>query len=78
MSDTVVHNIKISYDESDERVRRFVGHLKSVGMKEEMRKYHDEALGSSDKKIHLTDDAGNEFTLSCPDMHICNLKTRGM
>ena len=78
MSDTVVHNIKIAYDESDERVRNFIAYLKSIKMRDEIRKYHDEALRGVDKKINIVDDEGNEFTLTCADLHLCTLRLRGM
>jgi len=78
MSDTVVHNIKISYDESDERVRKFVTYLKSASMKEAMKSYYNQSQASSDKKININDEDGNEFTLACNENHICTLRLRGM
>jgi len=78
MSDTTIHNIHVSYDESHERVKNFVKYLKAEERKEEMRAYYEEANHSEDNKIHLNDKLGNEFTLECIDEHRCNLKLRGM
>ncbi|MEK7572596.1 MAG: hypothetical protein AAB493_01935 [Patescibacteria group bacterium] len=78
MSDTTIHNIHISYDESHERVKDFVKYLKAEERKEEMKAYYEEAIHSEDNKIHLNDKLGNEFTLECTNEHRCNLKLRGM
>ena len=78
MSDTIIHNINISYDESHERVRSFVKYLKADERKQEMKDYYDEAQNASDKKIHINDENGNEFTLICDDNHNCTLRLRGM
>ena len=78
MSDTTIHNIHISYDESHGRVRDFVKYLKAEERKEEMKAYYEEACHSEDNKIHLNDKLGNEFTLECSDEHRCSLKLRGM
>ena len=78
MSDIIVHNIRISYDESHERVRDFVKYLEGDEMKEEMKAYYDETQQSEDNKIHLSDKMGNEFTLICGDNHNCTLRLRGM
>jgi hypothetical protein len=78
MSDTVIHNIKVAYDESRAEVRNFANHLKNDKRREEMKIYHDEARHSPDNKINLDDEYGNEFTLICEQEHICSLKLRGM
>lgn len=78
MSDTVVHNIKLSYDESDDRVRAYVSYLRGASAAENLKKYHDEALKSTEHKIYLSDENGNEFTFTCDQVHICHLRTRGM
>ena len=77
MSDLTIHNIKISYDESDERVRNFMKYLKSEERKEEMNTYYKQALDSADGKIYISDKNNNEFTLICSNNHICNLRLRG-
>ncbi len=73
-----MHNIRVSYDESHERVRDFVKYLQASERKEELKAYYEEAKRSSDRKIHLNDKFGNEFTLECTGEHICNLRLRGM
>ncbi|MEI7810458.1 MAG: hypothetical protein WCI41_02795 [bacterium] len=78
MTDVVFHNIRVSYDESHERVRNFVTYLKDLKRKEEMTAYYDEARGHSDGKIHIDDGKGNEFTLVCRSGHNCELRLRGM
>ena len=79
MTDTVIHNTRVSYDEDDERVRAFVKHLKNIEMKEEFRNSYEKARhGSEDKRVYLSDSLGNEFTLECEGEHICNLRLRGM
>ena len=78
MSDLVIHNINVSYDESHDRVRDFVKYLKDDDRREEMKAYYDEAHHSHDGKIHLNDKHGNEFTLECDGEHHCNLHLRGM
>lgn len=79
MSDTTIHNIHISYDESHERVKNFVDYLKDEERKDEMKSYYEEAHNhSKDNKIHLNDKFGNEFTLECGGEHSCQLRLRGM
>jgi hypothetical protein len=78
MSDTTIHNLNVSYDESHGRVRDFVEYLKSDNRKEEMRGFYEETKKSSDHKIHLNDKHGNEFTLECSSDHNCKLRLRGM
>ena len=79
MSDIIIHNIRISYDESHERVRNFVKYLQNSERKEEIKAYYEEARHhSKDNKIHLNDKFGNEFTLECNGEHICYLRLRGM
>lgn len=77
MSDIVVHNVKVSYDESHQRVRDFVKYLQGEDKKEEMKAYYNEARHSKDNKIHLNDKMGNEFTMICDDNHNCDLRLRG-
>jgi hypothetical protein len=76
MSDTFIHNIRISYDESDERVRDFVGYLKDEKRKEEMKKYYGEARQNN--KIYINDSFNNEFTLTYVGNYNCSLGLRGM
>ncbi|MEI6581164.1 MAG: hypothetical protein WCO07_03275 [bacterium] len=78
MSDTVIHNINISYDESHEEVRDFVNYLKSDKRKDEVKAYYEEARHSPGNKIHLSDKFDNEFTLICEHEHVCYLRLRGM
>jgi hypothetical protein len=79
MSDIIIHNINISYDESHERVRDFVKYLQNEERREEVKAYYDEAYHrSKDNKIHLNDKFGNEFTLECTNEHNCHLGLRGM
>ena len=78
MSDLVIHNINVSYDESHERVRDFVKYLQADERREEVKAYYDEAKRSADNKIHLNDKQGNEFTLICTSEHNCTLRLRGM
>lgn len=78
MSDTVVHNLRVSFDETDERVRDFVKYLKSEKGKEEMIKYYTQASSSSDKKTYINDLEGNEFTLIHNGGYNCLLVLRGM
>ena len=78
MSDTVIHNINVSYDESHERVKSFVKYLKDEDRKEEMKAYFNQAKHNSDGKMHLADKDGNEFTLVCTEGYNCTLRLRGM
>ena len=78
MSDLIIHNINVSYDESHDRIRNFVKYLKDEERREEMKAYFDEAKHSSDGKIHLNDKHGNEFTLICNNGYNCTLRLRGM
>ena len=78
MSDIIIHNINISYDESHDRVREFVKYLQDEKRKDEMKAYYDEAKRDSKNKIHLSDKLGNEFTLECTGEHNCHLGLRGM
>jgi|WetSurMetagenome_2_1015567.scaffolds.fasta_scaffold1432268_1 hypothetical protein len=79
MSDAIIHNIRISYDDSHDRVREFVKYLQDDKRREEVKAYYEEAYHhSKDNKIHLNDKFGNEFTLECPGEHICHLGLRGM
>ncbi|KKQ87945.1 MAG: hypothetical protein UT09_C0007G0028 [Parcubacteria group bacterium GW2011_GWF2_38_8] len=78
MSDIVIHNIRVSYDESHERVRNFVEYLKNPDRKEELKAYYDETKSSGDHKIHLNDKNDNEFTLICDSNHNCTLRLRGI
>ena len=65
MSDTIIHRIIISYDESSKEVRDFVVYLKSDKRTNEMKVYYEEARKSKDYKVYLSDKFGNEFTLIC-------------
>lgn len=78
MTDITMHNIRISYDESHERVRNFINYLKDEDRKEELKAYYEEAHHSVDNKIHLNDKEGNEFTLESVGEHLCTLRLRGM
>ena len=70
--------MRISYDESHERVRNFVDYLKDEKRKEEIKAYYEETKHSKDNKIHLNDKFGNEFTLEKIGEHNCTLRLRGM
>ena len=78
MSDLVIHNINISYDESHERVRDFIKYLQDDSRKEELKAYFEEAKRNSDNKMHLSDKNGNEFTLVYNGVYNCTLRLRGM
>ncbi len=79
MSDITIHNIHISYDETDDRVRDFVKYLKGEGRREEFRAYYEKARSSGkDGQIYLSDQFSNEFSLECMGEHICRLGLRGM
>jgi hypothetical protein len=78
MSDLVIHNIKVDYDDLHQRVRDFVHYLQAEERREEMKAYYDEAHHSPDGKIHINDKHGNEFTLECDNEHHCTLRLRGM
>ena len=78
MTDIVFHNMRVSYDESHERVRDFVLYLKDEKRKEEMKAYFNEAKRSPDGKLHLADKDGNDFTLVCTEGYNCTLRLRGM
>ena len=78
MSDAIIHNIRISYDETDDRVRNFVKYLKNEDRKEEVKSYYESARNAgSDGQIYLSDKFGNEFSLECSGEHICHLNLRG-
>jgi glycosylphosphatidylinositol transamidase (GPIT) subunit GPI8 len=78
MSDLTIHNINISYDESDERVRNFIKYLRSESGKEETKASYQKAREDKDNKVYLSDKTGNEFTMICPSEHNCDLRLRGM
>lgn len=78
MSDTIIHNIKVSYDESHDRVKNFVEYLKNEKRREEMKAYYEEAKRSPHFKMHINDEHNNEFTLECEGDHRCDLRLRGM
>jgi len=78
MTDTFIHNIRVSYDEEHERVRNFVAYLKKEESKDEMKAYYEEARRNKDNKIHLNDKLGNEFTLTYIGNYNCKLRLRGM
>jgi hypothetical protein len=78
MSDIIIHNINVSYDESHKRVRDFVRYLQEYEKKDEMKAYYEQAKRNKDSKIHISDKFDNEFTLVCGDNHNCDLRLRGM
>ena len=78
MSDLVVHNIRLSYDESDERVRNFIKYLKRDEMKEVMKDYYEKVKQNPSNQIYISDKETNEFTLACDHSHNCILGLRGM
>jgi hypothetical protein len=77
MTDTVIHSIRVSYDETDERVRNFVSYLKSEKRNNDMLAYYRSAkeIYPEEKFVVLSD---NEFSISCDNNHRCVLKLRGM
>ena len=78
MSDLTIHNINVSYDESDERVRNFVKYLTREDKKDEMKGYYNQALQNPDGKLNLSDQENNDFTLVCSAGFNCTLGLRGM
>ena len=78
MSDLVIHNINISYDESDERVRNFVKYLKRPEQKEETRAYYLQVKNSPEQRIYIVDHYGNEFSFVYQNEHNCLIGLRGM
>lgn len=76
MTDTTIHEIKVSYDDAHERVRNFIEHLKSEAMREEMKAYYDEAKNNENYKIHISDKYGNEFTMEYLGDYHCRLRLR--
>ncbi len=76
MSDTIIHHIKLSYDESDPRVLYFVKHLRRT--EGALLEYYEKCLKEKDGKIYISDEEGNEFTLICNPGHNCLLTLRGM
>lgn len=76
MTDTVIHSIRVSYDQTDERVRNLVTYLKNDNRKDEMLGYYNSAkeINPEEKYIVLF---GNEFSLVCDSSHKCVLKLRG-
>jgi len=78
MTDTTIHNIRVSYDESDERVRNFIHYLKNESRKEELLADYEKTQQAPENQIYLEDSLGNEFTFFCGKSHNCSLKLRGM
>ncbi|HEU0085939.1 MAG TPA: hypothetical protein VFQ59_03210 [Candidatus Paceibacterota bacterium] len=78
MSDIIIHHIKLTYDETDERVRDFVKHLKADKEKEDMEQYYLEAMMQKEGKLNIEDMHGNEFTFYCQQGHMCRVGLRGM
>jgi len=63
MINTIIHERNISYDETHERVRNFIEHLKEYENAEEFKGFCHEARDSEDGKVHLNDSEDNQFTL---------------
>lgn len=78
MTDITMHNLRVSYDETHERVRKFIEYLKSDKRKEELKSYYDEAKNKSDHKIHINDERNNEFTFIYEGNYKCTIRLRGM
>ncbi len=79
MTEKIIHNIRISYDETDERVIDFVKYLKAEERKEELKSYYEKAHNQGENGlVYLNDKFGNEFSFECTGNHICSLKLRGM
>lgn len=77
MTDTVVHHIRVAYDEDDDRVRAFVAHLKQEGKKAEMEGYYSSARAAQPgEKFVMVGE--NEFSFSVSDKGVCHIKLRGM
>jgi hypothetical protein len=77
MTDKTIHNIRLSYDESDERVRNFVEYLKSEARKDVVKNYYESTMSRPEKLQYINDEFGNEFILTCTNGHNCALKLRG-
>lgn len=75
MTDVTIHSIRLSYDETDERVRSFVNFLKN--RKEEFISYHNLAKSIFPEEKYIVR-GGDEFSLVCDRNHKCILKLRGM
>jgi hypothetical protein len=76
MTDTIIHHINISYDETDERVRKFIDYLKSEKRKQEMEGYYGSARASNPAEKYVLA-FGHEFSFVCDGSHRCVLKLRG-
>ncbi|MEJ0001835.1 MAG: hypothetical protein WDN09_01450 [bacterium] len=76
MTEATIHHVRVTYDDSDPRVRDFVAYLKDEKRDAEMRGYYGSAreIFPGEKYIMA---AGNEFSFSCNERHICTLKLRG-
>jgi hypothetical protein len=77
MTDTVIHNIRVSYDEDDQRVQQFVKYLKADERKLEMLSYYGSAKESSPKEKYISTE-GNDFSLTISDNGVCHIRLRGM
>ena len=63
MTETLVHNINVSYDDSNFTTNHFVAYLKSDSMRNAVHPFFDAARKSFDYKISFKDKQGNEFYL---------------
>ncbi|HWA31962.1 MAG TPA: hypothetical protein VG694_00710 [Candidatus Paceibacterota bacterium] len=77
MTDTVIHHIRVSYDEDDPRVRSFVAYLKDDSHKDEMLGYYGSAKESHPSEKYVMKE-GNDFSLSISDNGVCHIRLRGM
>ncbi len=78
MLNIVIHEINISYDDSHERIKNFIEYLKLESMREEIKAYYEAVKIDYEKKIHINDKYGNEFTLEYKGNHKCNLRLRNI
>lgn len=76
MTDTVIHSIRVSYDQTDDRVRKLVSYLKGDDKKNEMMAYYNNAKEIHPDKKYITL-FGDDFSLTCDSSHKCILKLRG-
>lgn len=77
MTDITIHSIRVSYEETDERVRKFVSYLKNEKRKNEMLGYYGSAKEIYPEEKYIVA-FGDEYSLVCDNNHKCVLKLRGM
>ncbi len=76
MSDTIIHHINVSYDESDPRVTAFVKQLQH-SPPADMEACYKKSLSEKGGKFYVSDREGNEFTVVSSEGHNCRIYLRG-